>query len=129
LSKDAVKTAVQQQVAYTTISLQHPGGPLIERRRAKRFQVDWQVRVECVGGSGTSFIESGKLYNISSTGALLSIGTRLSKGTRLDVYVKLPLQGKNWMKYAARIVRVEPDAAAVRFDTSRPDFKPPLAPV
>jgi len=128
LSKDAVKTAVQQ-VAYSTTFMQYTGGPLIERRRAKRFQVDWQIRVENIGGSGGSSVQSGTLRNISSTGALLSVARPLTKGRKLDVYIRLPLQGKKWMKYPAQIVRTEPGAVAVKFDTSRPDFKSPLSPV
>jgi len=74
---------------------------LIERRIAKRFQVDWEVRVE-----GT-FIESGVLRNISSGGALLALTTPPGAGTQLDVYIKLPLKGKSWMKYPAHVVRID----------------------
>ena len=92
---------------------------MIERRIAKRFQVDWEVRVE-----GT-FIESGVLHNISSGGALLALTTPPGTGTQLDVYIKLPLKGKSWMKYPAHVVRIELGAvavAAVQFDSPRPDF-------
>jgi PilZ domain len=95
------------------------GGPLIERRIAKRFQVDWEIRVE-----GT-LIESGVLRNISSGGALLALTTPPGTGTQLDVYIKLPLKGKSWMKYPAHVVRIELGAtavAAVKFDSPRPDF-------
>ena len=92
---------------------------MIERRIAKRFQVDWEIRVE-----GT-FIESGVLRNLSSGGALLALTTPPGAGTQLDVYIKLPLKGKSWMKYPAHVVRVELGAvaiAAVKFDSPRPDF-------
>ena len=125
------KTAVQQ-VFNHTICLEYTGGPLIERRRAKRFQVDWQIRVEVTGGSGSTLVETGALRNISSNGALLSLAKPLTTGTKLDVYIKLPLQGKKWMKYPARVVRIEPgDAAvtaAIKFDSVRPDFGMPLVP-
>jgi hypothetical protein len=125
------KTAVQQ-VVNQTICLKYTGGPLIERRRAKRFQVDWQIRVEVTGGSGSTLVETGALHNISSNGALLSLAKPLSKGTRLDVYIRLPLQGKKWMKYPARVVRVvagdEDISAAIKFDSARPNFGMPLAP-
>jgi PilZ domain len=124
------KTAVHQVVNHT-ICLKYTGGPLIERRRAKRFQVDWQIRVEITGGSGSPLVETGALRNISSNGALLSLAKPLSKGTRLDVYIKLPLQGKKWMKYPARVVRIESGdvaiVAAIKFDSSRPNFGMPLA--
>jgi len=105
---------------------------LIERRRAKRFQVDWQIRVEGTDDGRGSFEELGALRNISSTGALLYLGNPLSAGTKLDIYIMLPLQGKKWMKYPARVVRSEPGIAAViaavKFDSARPDFGKALAP-
>jgi PilZ domain-containing protein len=102
---------------------------LIERRRAKRFQVGWQIRVEGADRSEGSFIESGILKNISSGGALLALTTPPGTGTQLDVYIKLPLKGKSWMKYPAHVVRIELGAvavAAVQFDTPRPDFGIPM---
>ena len=121
-----------QQVVNHTISLKYTGGPLIERRRAKRFQVDWQIRIEIADGRGSTLVETGALRNISSNGALLSLTSPVSRGTRLDVYIKLPLQGKKWMKYPARVVRIESDDAAItagiRFDSARPNFGIPLAP-
>src|SRR6266404_3572415 len=124
------KTAVQQVVNHT-ICLKYTGGPLIERRRAKRFQVDWQIRIEIADG-GSTLVETGALRNISSSGALLSLASPVSRGTRLDVYIRLPLQGKKWMKYPARVVRVEPGdaavAAAIKFDSARPNFGMPLTP-
>ena len=105
---------------------------MIERRRAKRFQVDWQIRIEIADGRGSTLVETGALRNISSNGALLSLTSPVSRGTRLDVYIKLPLQGKKWMKYPARVVRIESDDAAItagiRFDSARPNFGIPLAP-
>jgi len=106
---------------------------LIERRGNKRFQVDWQIRVEGNDGSEGSFVESGVLRNLSSGGALLSLPEPLATGTQLDVYIELPLKGKKWMKYPARVVRIELGAAAVaaavRFDSARPDFGIPLVPM
>lgn|GEM_PF-1439679 len=125
------KTAVQQVVTQT-ICLKYTGGPLIERRRAKRFQVDWQIRVAINRIGGKTSVETGALCNISSNGALLSLATPLTRGTKLDVYIKLPLRGKKWMKYPASVVRVEPDnaaIAAIKFDSARPNFGLPLAPV
>jgi PilZ domain-containing protein len=101
---------------------------LIERRRAKRFQVDWQVRVEGTVDGKEGFVEAGVLRNISSSGALLFLPKPPSIGTKLDIYVMLPLQGKKWMKYPAQVVRVERGiaavGAAVKFESARPDFRP-----
>ena len=102
---------------------------MIERRRAKRFQVDWQVRVESAGEGTGGFVEAGVLRNISSTGALLFLPKPPPQGTKLDIYVMLPLQREKWMKYPARVVRVERGiaavGAAVKFESPRPDFRPP----
>lgn len=98
---------------------------MIERRRAKRFQVDWQIKIEIRVDSGERFVEMGVLRNISSSGALLSIANPPSEGTALDVYIQLPLEGKKWMKYPAQVIRVEPGVSAVKFDTARPVFGSP----
>ena len=131
LLKNRVKAAVRQAV-YDTICLKCTGGPLIERRAAKRFQVDWQIRVEGNNSSHGTFVESGVVRNISSSGALLSLSHALPAGTQLDVYIQLPLKGEAWMKYPARVVRADLDVAgvtaAVRFDSARPDFGTPLVP-
>jgi PilZ domain len=95
--------------------------------------VDWQIRVAITRLGGSTSVETGALRNISSNGALLSLATPLTNGTKLDVYIKLPLRGKKWMKYPARVVRVESGdaavAAAIKFDSVRPNFGLPLAPV
>jgi len=79
------KTAVQQVVNHT-ICLKYFGGPLIERRRAKRFQVDWQVRVEATEDSkDETLMEAGVLRNISSSGAMLFLAKPLSTGAKLDI--------------------------------------------
>lgn len=121
-----------QQTVNQTICLTYTGGLLIERRRAKRFQVDWQIRVEGANGR-SSFVEAGVLRNLSSSGALLTLAKRLSPGTRLDIFIRLPLHGRKWMKYPARVVRIDPGigavTAAVKFDGPRPDFGTPLASV
>ena len=106
---------------------------MIERRIATRFHVGWQIRVERDNGSEGSFIETGVLRNLSSSGALLSLPGPLPIETQLEVYIKLPLSDKKWMRYPARVVRIEPGAsavaAAVSFDSARPDFDLPLGPI
>ena len=104
-----------------------------ERRSAKRFQVDWQIRVEGDHEIEGSFVESGVLRNLSSSGALLSLSGPLATGTQLHVYIKLPLNDKKWMRYPASVVRVDPGptavTAAVRFHSARPDFNVTLIPM
>jgi hypothetical protein len=102
---------------------------LIERRTAQRFQVDWQVRVECQVGSEIRSVEKGVLHNIGSSGALLSLTSALPTGTQIEIYVTLPLHGNKWMKYPASVVRIDIGktavATAVKFDSIRPLFGEP----
>ena len=117
-----------RQAANNAICEKYTGGSLVERRRAKRFQVDWQIKVEATVDGGERFVEMGVLRNISSSGASLSIPNAPAEGTAVDVYIQLPLQGKKWMKYPAQVVRVERGVsaiAAVKFDTARPVFGSP----
>lgn len=99
---------------------------MFERRKGKRFPVDWPIRVKMTGKGGVSVIESGTARNISSSGALISLGKPLPAGARLDVYIQLPMKSKKWMRYAASVVRVEKESqefsAAVKFDASKPQF-------
>ena len=99
---------------------------MIERRKGRRFIVDWPVRVEGANGGGNGFEQAGVLQNISSGGAMLYLTTPVPVGMKLDVYIKLPLKGKKWMKYSARIIRIEEGAAnflaAVKFERARPEF-------
>ena len=99
---------------------------MTERRKGKRFAVDWPVRVEGTDGGGDSFKQAGVLQNISSCGAMLFLANPVVEGTKLDVFIKIPFKGKKWMKYSAHVVRIEgsgPDfATAVRFEGARPDF-------
>lgn len=127
-SKDGVE---HQQPPVTAQSVGSAwGGPLIERRRAKRFQADWQIRVEASSAGESAFIETGVLQNISAGGALLSLTNAPPAGAQIDVYIRLPFKGKQWMKYPAQVVRIELGAAsvaaAVRFNSPRPDFAEPL---
>ncbi|MEK6300716.1 MAG: PilZ domain-containing protein [Acidobacteriota bacterium] len=102
------------------------GPTLIERRRGRRFHVDWPVRVESVADGGATFTETGVVGNISSSGALLLIDRPLAMGAKLDIYISLPLKGNKLMKYSASVVRVESEArlfaAAIKFDAPKPEF-------
>ena len=102
---------------------------MIERRTATRFPVNWQIQVERSAGSHDSLIHLGVLRNISSSGALLALPVLLATGTQLDVYIKLPLIEKKWMRYPAFVVRIEQGATAVayavRFASPRPEFSVP----
>jgi hypothetical protein len=102
---------------------------LIERRRATRFHLDWQIRIQREHENEGNFIERGVLRNLSSSGALISLPNPLETGTQLKVYIRLPLSERRWMRYTASVLRIEPGSAAitaVKFDGMRPDFGQPL---
>jgi PilZ domain-containing protein len=120
---------VCDQAAYHPGCLSDAKSPLIERRTAQRFQVDWKVRVECQVGHEIRSVEKGVLHNIGSSGALLSLTSALPTGTQIEIYVTLPLHGNKWMKYPASVVRIDIGkaavATAVKFDSTRPLFGEP----
>ena len=97
---------------------------LIEKRNGRRFQVDWPIKVEAE--EGEEFSEDGVLQNISSGGALFLLARPIAPGTRLNVSIKLPFKKNNWMKYSARVIRVEDGeagfAAAIQFEGAKPQF-------
>lgn len=95
-------------------------------RLAHRYQFGWKVAVAGTDHSGTDFNVEGALENVSSKGALLCIPQRLSLGDKLDLLIQLPVQRRCWMKYPARVIRLDkqklPRVVAVIFDTVVPAF-------
>jgi hypothetical protein len=110
-----------------TISEFQGEGEALERRMARRFKVGWEVTVTATDGSGSIFGESGRLENLSSSGAFLFLTRCLDPGTRAEVCIRVPFKRENWMKYFGEVVRSEPMPASVgialRFDTARPVFE------
>ena len=99
-----------------------------ERRRARRFKVGWDVTVTATDSGGSVFDETGRLENLSSSGAFLFLTRCLDPGTRAEVWIRVPFKRENWMKYFGEVVRSEPMTAArvgiaLRFDTARPIFE------
>lgn len=86
--------------------------------------MNWPIKVE--GGDDKQVISGeGVLCNISSGGALFDLPGPVRKGMRLEVYIKLPFKQDNWMKYTAKVLRVENGQsrrAAVKFEGARPGF-------
>lgn len=99
---------------------------VIDRRGARRYKLNWVVKVIAQNPAG----ESGQiaiLRNLSSTGALACMKTSAFLGQRLLVFFRLPIEEEIWMRYSATVVRVsaEPGGAGVafKFDNSRPEFE------
>ena len=99
---------------------------MLERRRARRFKVGWDVTVTATDESGSVIGETAKLENLSSSGAFLFLTRCLDPGTKTEIWIRVPFKRENWMKYFGEVVRSEPMPArvgiAVRFDTARPIF-------
>ena len=99
---------------------------MLERRRARRFKVGWEVSVKGTDDFGLSFDETGVLENLSSTGAFFYLTKPLRIGAKLEVSIKVPFRRENWMKYSAEVVRIESSTKrigiAMKFDTVRPSF-------
>jgi len=97
-----------------------------ERRKARRFEVDWQTGIEVSKRDGNSFNERTRLKNVSSTGAYFELNMRLQKGAELKVSIKVPLSENTWMIYSAKVVRTarlrRGNGIAVLFQELRPRF-------
>ena len=98
---------------------------LYDRRVAHRYRLDWEARILAKDRAEPEPLAT--LRNLSSTGALVNLDTDLRLGDRVFVLIKLPFRQETWMSYSATVVRVMEETtgvnAALRFDTSRPDFK------
>ena len=99
---------------------------MLERRRARRFTVGWDIIVKGTDDAGLIFDEAGVLENLSSTGAFFYLMRPLRIGAKLEVSIKVPFRRENWMKYSAEVVRIESGTmrigVAMKFDTVRPSF-------
>ena len=97
-----------------------------ERRVARRFEVTWAVVIKGKDQAGTRFDETGTLQNLSSSGAFFFLPKQVRLGARLDVEIRVPMKKHSWMKYSAKVVRVNRQKSnfgvAVSFPTARPTF-------
>jgi PilZ domain len=100
------------------------GWATVERRRARRFAVNWDVVVKGKDELGSNLYESGSLQNLSSRGAFLSMPIQLRVGMRLELWIHVPSYPERWMTYSAEIVRIDQSrgefSTATRFLTARP---------
>ena len=97
-----------------------------ERRRARRFKVEWDAVVKGEDDTGLSFNETGDLTDLSSRGALIYLTRHLKKGTKVDVWIKVPFEKERWMTYSAEVIRNDENSSkigtAIKFTTVRPKF-------
>ena len=97
---------------------------VLERRKARRFTVDWDVVLKGKDELGSGLQELGSLRDLSSRGAFLSVPRRLKVGMRLELWIRMPSEPERWMIYGAEIVRIDQGlvmmGAAARFLSARP---------
>jgi|SRR5262245_58551874 len=98
----------------------------IERREAKRFKVDWTIRVAPLDSNPPEWEEIGTLRDISSAGAYGFFANRIETRASVKVTIQLPMWQEKWISYPAKILRVEAlDSSlgvAFVFDAVRPAF-------
>jgi hypothetical protein len=99
---------------------------LVERRKGRRHNLTWPVRVIGIDSASAHFDETTTLENLSSGGAFLYLNVCPQVGAKLSITIKLPLGNQILMGYTAVVVRVEKELArvgiALKFETSRPRF-------
>lgn len=97
-----------------------------ERRRARRYKLNWPVRIRGDNAGASSFDEMSTLVDLSSSGAFAYIAYHPSLGSKLFVSIRLPFTKDSWMSYSGTVVRVDVGFAgggiAIKFDSSRPGF-------
>ena len=101
---------------------------MVERRIAKRFKVDWGIKVSSSGAGGARTVETGLLRDLSTRGAYAYLTSPLEVGSAVEVMIRLPLNKEGWISYPATVLRIDPAAddlgVAFLFDTARPVFIP-----
>lgn len=101
---------------------------MVERRIAKRFKVDWGIKVSGTAADGARVVETGLLRDLSTRGAYAYLISHLEVGSSVEVMIRLPLNREGWISYPAKVIRVDASApelgVALIFDTARPVFVP-----
>jgi hypothetical protein len=104
----------------------HGATSVIERREAKRFKVDWTIKVAPSDSKALAWEETGTLRDISSAGAYGLFANRIEAAASVNLMIQLPMRKENWISYSARILRVERldsgSGIAFVFDAARPAF-------
>lgn len=104
--------------------LLNPGG--FDRRIARRYLLNWRVKIKEIDRSGCRATEAAELQNLSSTGVAVKLGRAVQVGAKLEVLIRLPLRPEKWIKYCGKALRVQVvdsrTEVAIRFDSTRPVF-------
>jgi len=98
----------------------------LDRRIARRYLLNWGVKIKEIDRSGCQMAEAAELQNLSSTGAAVKMGRAVQAGARLELLIRLPLQSEKWIRYCGKALRVQVGDSrtevAIQFDSARPTF-------
>ena len=112
---------------------------MLDRRISARHRLHWQIEVDGNDSLGRPFHETGIVEDLSSSGAYFYLNHQVNLGADISLSIRLPVQNDSWIKYHAKVIRVEPgdgkvgvgiklDARSqkfgvgIRFDSSKPKF-------
>jgi PilZ domain-containing protein len=109
----------------TLTNKEDPPDQTPDRRRARRFEVNWPATLTGEGPANP-FQERGSVANLSSSGALVKLDRDIEVGARVEIEINLPFKKNNLMHYSAEVIRIERQGGsaeiAIKFDTPRPVF-------
>jgi hypothetical protein len=96
------------------------------RREARRYALNWEVRVT-IHASDNEIVElSGTVRDLSSTGVFIYLRSSLQIGRSVLVSVRLPFEKETWMNLPGTVMRVvdntEKAGIAIKFSKTRPVF-------
>lgn len=100
--------------------------PIVEQRKALRFQVKWEATIKGKDTRRGNLNEVGMVVNLSSRGAFLHVDNRIEIGTKLEIWIKLPNEAERWLMYTGKVIRCEIShqtvGIAMQFLKARPWF-------
>jgi hypothetical protein len=124
--KNVVVIPKQQGRLTMTENVASPAA-VVERRKARRLAVDWDVVVRGLDQRAFPIDEAAHLENLSSRGAFLYLTRQLAIGTRVRLRIRMPVEDERWMLYTGDVVRVEEGplgfGTALRFSRVRPEIE------
>jgi hypothetical protein len=97
-----------------------------DRRLARRYSLNWMVKIRVIDRTAGRSVETGELSNLSSTGAAIRMRRALEVGARLEVLIRLPFEPERWIKYCGEALQAQvadsQTEVAIRFNSARPAF-------
>lgn len=97
-----------------------------DRREARRYALNWEVRVTIHASDNENVELSGTVRNLSSTGVFVYLRSSVQIGRSVLVSVRLPFEKETWMNLPGTVVRAvnhtEKAGIAIKFSKTRPVF-------